>query len=394
MRDARAWRRALLFLGSQCATLFGSTLVQMAIVWKAAQETASGMWVAAFSVAAHLPQFLISLPAGAWADRFSLKALIVGADGFIAAATLAMMLLFPRLEARAALYPALIALSALRSLGAGVQTPAVNAALPGLAPPGALMRLNGLNAAMQALVQFAAPMAAGALLALCSLREAMAVDVVTAALGVGMLAALPLPRGAARANAQAGVGAGLRYLRGRREIRNVLIVYALFVLLTAPAGFLSQLLVQRRYGGGYARMTAAELAGFAGMGLGGALTGAWGGFRRERALAIALAAFGAMAAGMALARRFSIYLMLMGLYGVAMAAAQIAITTMLQERAAPEMRGRAFGLMGALYAGALPLGMALFGPMADVVSLEAIMLASGCALMALAAWVARGAENG
>ena len=45
-------RRVLLFLTSQCITLFGSTLVQMALVWYAAMETASGGWVAAFSVCA------------------------------------------------------------------------------------------------------------------------------------------------------------------------------------------------------------------------------------------------------------------------------------------------------------------------------------------------------
>ena len=43
-------RRTILFLTSQCITLFGSTLVQMAVVWYATMETASGAWVAAFTV--------------------------------------------------------------------------------------------------------------------------------------------------------------------------------------------------------------------------------------------------------------------------------------------------------------------------------------------------------
>lgn len=56
------WRkRILLFLTSQCITLFGSTLVQMAIVWYAAMQTSSGTWVAAFTVCSYLPQFLICL---------------------------------------------------------------------------------------------------------------------------------------------------------------------------------------------------------------------------------------------------------------------------------------------------------------------------------------------
>lgn len=43
-------KRVLLFLISQCITLFGSTLVQMALVWYAAMQTSSGAWVAAFTV--------------------------------------------------------------------------------------------------------------------------------------------------------------------------------------------------------------------------------------------------------------------------------------------------------------------------------------------------------
>ena len=92
-RQREGWRRRIiLFLTSQCITLFGSTLVQMALVWYAVMETSSGAWAAAFSVCAYLPQFLISFVGGAWADRFHRKLLIMGADGMIALATFIMVL--------------------------------------------------------------------------------------------------------------------------------------------------------------------------------------------------------------------------------------------------------------------------------------------------------------
>lgn len=53
-------RRTLLFLISQCITLFGSTLVQMAVVWYVTLRTSSGAWAAAFTVCSYLPQFLVS----------------------------------------------------------------------------------------------------------------------------------------------------------------------------------------------------------------------------------------------------------------------------------------------------------------------------------------------
>ena len=77
----KAWKsQAILFLVSQCITLFGSTLVQMTIVWYVTILTSSGAWVAAFTVCSYLPQFLISFFVGAWADRYSRKKLIIGAD--------------------------------------------------------------------------------------------------------------------------------------------------------------------------------------------------------------------------------------------------------------------------------------------------------------------------
>lgn len=93
-------RRTILFLTSQCITLFGSTLVQMAVVWYATMETASGAWVAAFTVCSYLPQFLISFSGGVWADRYSRKLLIAGADALTALATLAMLLAVPHITSK------------------------------------------------------------------------------------------------------------------------------------------------------------------------------------------------------------------------------------------------------------------------------------------------------
>ena len=92
------WRKkAVLFLVSQCITLFGSTLVQMAVVWYVTLETGSGVWVSAVSVSSYLPQFLISFPGGVWADRYHRTRLIIRADPATAAATLPMISLLPLL---------------------------------------------------------------------------------------------------------------------------------------------------------------------------------------------------------------------------------------------------------------------------------------------------------
>lgn len=96
MESQSNWRkRTILFFASQCITLFGSQIVQMAIVWYVTLQTNSGAWVAAFSICSYLPQFFVSLIGGVWADRYNRKYLIIGADALIAAVTLAMLLTIP-----------------------------------------------------------------------------------------------------------------------------------------------------------------------------------------------------------------------------------------------------------------------------------------------------------
>ena len=53
------------------------------------------------------------------------------------------------------------------------------------------------------------------------------------------------------------------------------------------------------------------------------------------------------------------------------------------------MLGRVFGLYGSVYSLALPLGMAVFGPLADVISLKLLMIVSGLMLVILGFFIYR-----
>ena len=71
----------------------------------------------------------------------------------------------------------------------------------------------------------------------------------------------------------------------------------------------------------------------------------------------------------------------MSIYGIPMTMIQTAVTTMIQENAEERMQGRVFGLLGTMYSGFLPIGMACFGPMADMIPLQWIMVVSGVVLI-------------
>ena len=378
-------RKTVLFLASQCITLFGSMIVQMSIIWYVTLKTSSGGWVAAFTICSYLPQFLISFFAGVWADRYNRKKLIVLADGVITIATLIMFLVMPMISSDFVLLSALLVISIVRSIGAGIQTPAVNAVIPQLVPEEYLMKYNGINATMQSIVQFAAPAVAGTVLSIGTFRSTLFIDIVTALIGIGLLSCILLPKQeVANDNISvfSEIKAGIHYSFSDKMIGKILIVYGLFILLSVPAGFMSALLVSRVYGDVYWYLTAVELVGFAGMALGGVLMGMWGGFKsRFKTFAFGLLILSIMTIGMGITPYFVLYLAMMFVYSIALTIIQTATTTIIQENAQESMIGRVFGLMGAMYSGFLPVGMAVFGPLADVLPLQWVMVGSGIALV-------------
>ena len=380
-----------IFLISQGITLFGSSIVQFAIIWYVTLETSSGVWVSALTVAAYAPQFLISFFSGVWADRFPRKRLILLADGVIAIATLALVLLMPYISKDTTLLLiALVAISVIRSLGTGIQTPAVNSTIPLLVSEDKLMKFNGANATVQSLVQFAAPAVAGAILSVGTLSQALMLDIITALVGMGLLGtiAIPFVKAEETPSMFSEIKAGFRYAVDEKFIGQLLLVFGLFIFLCVPAGFLATLFVSRYYGDTYWYLTLVEVIGFLGMLGGGLLISTWGGFQnRVKTLVVGMIAFGALAIGMGAVDQFIVYLVLMAFYGVALTMVQTASTTLLQQHTAANMQGRIFGLFGAVYSGFLPIGMVVFGPLSDVVSMRIIMIASGVLLLILAATI-------
>lgn len=387
-KSQNSWkRRILLFFISQSITLFGSQLVQMAVLWYITLQTDCGGWIAAFSVFSYLPQFFISFIGGVMADRRNKKHLILVSDGLIAAVTFLMILLMPHLSSEPVFLTALLLMSFLRAAGAGIQNPAVQAAVSQLVPEEHRMQYNGIYSAMQSFVQLTAPAAAALILTSYSLKTTLMADILTAILGMGILCSLSLPTEKNQEDPSFPldeISVGIRYACSSGTISKTLLIYSLFLFFTVPAGYLSGLYVSRVYGNTYWYLTAVELAGFGGMMAGGLLLSFWKhNTCYNTALTAGLTLFGTMAAAMGLVRHFPIYLIFMVLYGIALTIVQTALTAMIQKNAEASMTGRVFGLMNSLYSVCYPAGMMVFGALADKVPLQWSMIVSGAALLIL-----------
>ncbi len=391
------WKKNItLFLTSQAISLFGSSIVQYAIIWYVAKETSSGVMMMLMTICGFLPQVLISIFAGVWADRFSRKKLIILSDSGIAISTLALAIIIMDSQD---FYWALFVISAIRSLGAGIQTPAVNSAIPQLVPMEKLMRVGAINSSVQSIINLAAPLAGGAILLLGKFYYIMFVDVITAVIGISILGLfVPLPK-LERAEEQALPGyfddlkEGVSYALGNNFLRKTLMVCGVFCFLIVPAACLSDLFVVRIFGDlfppeSYLPLTLNGMAFFAGAILGGIILGAWGGFpNRLKTLALGGIGFGITTAAMGLVGSFWVYLVVIFLAGIAMPFNNSPLMVMLQEKVEPEKQGRVFSLLQIVNILVMLIAMLVFGPLADVVPIQWLMVGSGIGLLMMTAAV-------
>ena len=381
------WRlNAALFIISQAITLLGSSIVQMAIIWRVTLDTSSGIWAMLLTFSSTLPQMILSFFGGVWADRYPRKRLIILADVGIAAVTLVLVFFFISGET-ARLLPLMVLVSALRSLGTGIQSPAVSAVIPQIVPEQSLMRYNGINGSITSVIQFAAPAAAAALLSVGPFHLLLLIDILTAIVGILILSAVKIAHIRHKNTQQnfiADLKAGIAYAAGDAPVRRLLLSYGAFIFLAVPSGFLVVLMIERTFGGSYAYLTIAEMLGSLGMVLGGVLLGLWGGFKnRNTTLCAGLLCYGAFSVALGLSCTFVLFAAFLFLESFFIPIVMTATTTMLQERVPEEKQGRVFGLFGAMYSGFLPLGMALFGPLADIVEIQPMVLVCGGLLLLL-----------
>ncbi|MEI3866020.1 MFS transporter [Microbacterium sp. CCNWLW134] len=391
--EAPGWlRNVVFFLSGQTASLLGSMLVQYAVFWYLTITYESGLIMTLAAVFGFLPQAIVSIFGGVWADRHNRKFLIMGADAAIAATTLGLALIM--LTGYDDLWLVFLAL-AIRSAGAGIQMPAVSALIPQITPTRHLMRINGLNGSIQSAMALLAPAAAGAIYAwasaatggtAASLVPIFFIDVVTAVIGIGLLALIPV-RAVRRAEGAptayfADLVDGVRYIAHHAFVRWLLIVFAIIFLLTVAPSNLTPLMLVRSFDAGeqqnVVNLAVLEVAFSIGMTLGGVVVATF--FARRSRIGLIVVSslvFGGLSVGLGLSPNVWVFFGFMFLVGLAVPFFSTPSMTLLQETVEPERQGRVFGFVGIVMAVAMPIGMVFFGPLADRVPIETLLVAAG-----------------
>ena len=362
-------------------SLFGSSLVQYAIMWYITLETKSGVMMTISIICGFLPVFFLSPFAGVWADRYNRKMLIVLSDSMIAFTTLILAILF--LAGYDMIWLLFVA-SGIRAIGAAVQMPAVGAFLPQIVPEEKLTMVNGINASIQAMVMLVSPMLSGVLLTFASIEVIFFVDVVTAAIAAMILLVflqVPVHNKAKEKQTTsyfADMKEGISYIRKHRFITRYFLFCAGFFLFIAPVSFLTPLQVVRSFGDEVWRLTAIEIAFSIGMMGGGAIMAVWGGFRnRIHSMAFACMGVGIGTLALGVVPDFWVYLAVMAAIGITIPIFNTPATVLLQETVDMDFLGRVFSVLSMISSSVMPLGMLFFGPLSDVVRIEWMLVATG-----------------
>jgi DHA3 family macrolide efflux protein-like MFS transporter len=379
------WKKnVILFLFSQTISLFGSSLVQYAIMWHITLTTKSGIMMTIAIICGFLPTFFLSPFAGVWADRYNRKTLIILSDSMIALVTLILAILF--LMGYYSLW-LLFVISAIRALGTAIQTPAIGAFLPQIVPMDKLTKVNAINGSIQAMVGLASPMLSGALLTIANIETIFFIDVITAAIAVSVLILFLHVPVHAKALAEqtthyfSDMREGITYIRNHAYLKHFFLFCAFFMFLAAPASFLTPLQVARSFGDDIWRLTAIEVTFSIGMIVGGIVMASWGGFKnRIHSMTLASLVFGACTFALGVIPVFWIYLTIMGLAGVVMPIFNTPATVILQEKVEEDFLGRIFGILAMIASTMMPLGMLLFGPLSDIIKIEWLLIVTGVLL--------------
>ncbi len=378
----------------QAFSLLGSQLVQFALIWWLTQQTGSATVLALASIVGLLPQVFLGPFAGVLVDRWNRRRVMLGADAVVALATLVLVYFF-RIDAIQIWY-VYVALF-IRALAGTFHSTAMAASTSLMVPQEQLTRVQGLNQMLNGGLSIAAAPLAALLLTLLPIQGVLLVDIVTAALAITTLLLVVVPQPARIVSAGApqstfraywdDLRAGWRYLLNWRGLLLITGVAMMINLVLSPATALIPLLVTEHFKGTAWHLSALE-AGF-GIGVlaGGLLLGVWGGFKNRimtSLLGVAGFGVGILLMGLAPVSLFVLAVFGMVLGGVMSSLANGPLVAVFQANVAPAMQGRLFALLGSGSAAMMPLGLAIAGPITEVIGVRAWFLFGGAITVLIA----------
>jgi DHA3 family macrolide efflux protein-like MFS transporter len=361
----------LVFIG-QAFSLFGSRLVQFALVWWLTTVSGSATVLALASIMAILPQVLLGPFAGALVDRWNRRLILMVSDTLIALAVLVLAFLYSKDSVQ---IWHIYVLMSLRSLGGAFQWPAMQASTSIMVPEKHLSRVSGLNQSFHGIANIVAPPLGALLLELTPIHNILAIDISTAFFAVAPLffIAIPQPiRGISEEDSKSifsDLREGFKFVTGWRALLMIISMALVINLLTNPAFSLLPILVTNYFKGGAIELAWLQSSFGVGMIAGGILLGVWGGLTsriRTALLSVVISGLAFLGFSFTPSNSLLIGIGLILISGLTNSIASASFFAILQSTVPPALQGRVFTLIMSLIMSMTPLGLAFAGPLSDL----------------------------
>jgi DHA3 family macrolide efflux protein-like MFS transporter len=380
--DADNWKpRFFSVWGGQALSLFGSALTQFVLLWWITTTTGSASALAIAGIAALLPQALLSPIAGTLADRWSRRLIMIGADTVTALSTLALVVLFA--TGTIQVWQVYVAMF-IRSCMQAFQQPAAGASTPMLVPQNWIPRVTGWNQTVYGLMTIAGAPLGALTLAFLPIQGALLIDTATALIGITPLFFFKIPQIPAPSPETSSVlgelEAGVQYVTGNRGMLILFAVMGLVALTVLPTFTMTPLLVTQAFGGGVNDAALMEGLSGAGIIIGGIIISIWTGFHRRVVTAMLFFAIAFITVTLtALMPRDRILLAALWWFigSATWAMGNAPFTALLLIVVPNQMQGRVLALLNTVVGLAGPVGLAIAGPLGDLIGIRGVFIAGG-----------------
>jgi DHA3 family macrolide efflux protein-like MFS transporter len=368
------WKKPFfIFWISQAFSLFGSSLVQFALVWWLTKTTGSASILATASAVAVIPEIIVSPFAGAIIDRSNRKRVMILADAIIAIATIILAVVF---YFGAVQIWQIYLLMFVRSVGGAFHYPAEQASISLMVPEKHLSRIAGLNQALYGSINIIAPPAGALLLELLDVQGTMAVDFVTAFIAISILLFIHIPQPETKGEREpisvpslfADLKGGFLYILNWKGLIALIGIAMVFKLALSPAFSLLPLLVSKHFNGEAAQFALVESISGIGVVIGGLILGVWGGFKKRIwTMWMSLSSIGLCLLWVSTMQpsQFSLFLPAMFLFGFMVPFIDGPFIAIIQANVSPEYQGRVLTMTTSLLWLTTPIGLGIAGPVAD-----------------------------
>jgi MFS family permease len=379
---------------SGVVTVIGANLTIFAVPVQLYALTQSSAYVGLSGLFALVPLVVFGLWGGAWADAMDRRLLLI-----IASCGLAVSSVLLWLQAAMALNNVWVVLCLLGVQQAfyAINSPTRAAAIPRMLPDDQLASANSLNFTVFQFGAIVGPLLAGVMLRWVDLSTLYLIDAITTIAPIWVtfrLAKMP-PTGIAKGSSAWGLAAvvdGFRYLAGNQVVLMSFVVDLIAMILGMPRALFPQM-AHESFGGpieGGTTMAMLSAAMAVGAVAGGVFSG-WFGQVRRQGLAVvwsivvwgvAIVGFGlvAGAAGGRTGTLLWIAVAFLALGGAADMVSAAFRSTMLQQVASDDVRGRLQGVFTVVVAGGPRIADAVHGGAAAVVG-TTVAAAGGGALV-------------